>query len=297
MRPALAPLRSAVALAWLGAALAGPAPAAAQALGLGGGLAGLQPSRLCRPAIDLAERRYGIPGQLLQAIGRVESGRRDPASGEVSPWPWTVNAEGQGAYFDTKQQAIAAVNALRARGVTSMDVGCMQVNLMHHPNAFASLEQAFDPAANADYAARFLRKLFDQTGGWPKATAWYHSATAERGEDYQQKVMAVWPEEQKRPAAGGPAALAAAWGATMPRGLAAGGQAILGRQETGRIIPLPAAAMAGGAGGTAPGRGLDAYRAAPVTWAYQPPMPVPPAPPGPQAQGAAARQPWFFMRR
>ena len=41
----------------------------------------------------------------------------------------------------------------------------MQVNLMHHPNAFADLDEAFDPAANARYAVTFLSALYQQTQG------------------------------------------------------------------------------------------------------------------------------------
>ncbi len=68
-----------------------------------------------------------------------------------------------------RPQAVAAVRAMQARGIQSIDVGCGQINLMHHPDAFASLEQAFDPQANAVYAARFLKELFAQTGDWNKA--------------------------------------------------------------------------------------------------------------------------------
>ena len=44
-----------------------------------------------------------------------------------------MNAEGVGTYYPSKAAAIAAVEALQARGVQSADVGCMQVNLLHHP--------------------------------------------------------------------------------------------------------------------------------------------------------------------
>lgn len=263
---------------------------AGSALAQAGFLTGLPSGRLCRPAIETAERRHGLPSRLLAAIGRVESGRPDPASGQVAPWPWTINAEGQGAFFDSKPQAIAAVRSLQARGVRSIDVGCMQVNLMHHPDAFTSLEQAFDPVANADYAARFLRRLFDQAGAWPTAAGRYHSATAELGAEYQRKVMAVWPEEQKR-AAEGPAMLAQAWGATLPQG----GHPILGRQVVARLLPLPS----NGADGPQAGRGLDAYRAMPVTWTYQRPLPVPPTVPGPDGKRLIAPSvtPFGFLRR
>ena len=150
----------------------------------------------------------------------MESGRRDPVTGAVHPWPWTVNAEGQGYFYDTKAEAVAAVRAMQARGIRSIDVGCGQINLMHHPDAFPSLEQAFDPQANAAYAARFLKELFAQTGDWNKATALYHSATPELGAEYQRKVLAVWPEEQRLAGLVGATPLAQAWGATHRRATA-----------------------------------------------------------------------------
>jgi hypothetical protein len=124
----------------------------------------------------------------------VESGRADPVSGRAVPWPWTINAEGAGRYFETKEAAVAATRALLASGVRSVDVGCGQVNLMHHPAAFATLDAAFDPASNAGYAARFLRSLRGSTGSWPYAAAAYHSQTPELGHAYAQRVKAAWPD-------------------------------------------------------------------------------------------------------
>jgi hypothetical protein len=159
---------------------------------------GAQPGMLCRAAVHAAERGTPIPPRLLAAIARVESGRPDPRTGEIQPWPWTVNAEGQSMVFASKADAVAAVRKLETFGMRSIDVGCMQVNLMHHPEAFASLELAFDPQANASYAARFLMQLFERTGAWPAATAHYHSATPDLGADYGRKVAAVWPDEKRR---------------------------------------------------------------------------------------------------
>lgn len=161
-------------------------------------MTGASPGEQCRIAITAAERGHGVPPQLLASIGRVESGRRDPGTGAWGAWPWTINAEGLGSWFETKAEAIQAVQSLHARGVRSIDVGCMQVNLMHHPNAFPNLDMAFEPAVNADYAARFLIELHDQTGDWTKATADYHSADPAEGGPYAAKVISVWPEEQRK---------------------------------------------------------------------------------------------------
>ena len=132
------------------------APPAIAARGVG---PATDPGQLCRQAILLAEREHRLPAALLHAIARVETGRPDPRTGAAVSWPWTINAEGQGRFFNTKDEAVAAARALQARGVSVIDVGCLQVNLHHHPRAFASLDEAFDPVANARYAGLFLTRL------------------------------------------------------------------------------------------------------------------------------------------
>jgi hypothetical protein len=118
--------------------------------------------------------------------------------GRVRPWPWTINAQGEGQFFATQQQAVAAVKALQARGVRSIDVGCLQVNLMYHPDAFATLEDAFDPRANAAYAGRFLNALFADGKDWARAIAAYHSETPALGDAYRVLVMARWQDGELR---------------------------------------------------------------------------------------------------
>lgn len=149
-----------------------------------------QPAATCADAAVAAERSWGLPSDLLGAVGRVESGRLDPA-GRLAAWPWTVNADGLGYVFASVAEAAAAVRMLQARGARFIDVGCFQVDLFYHPDAFASVEQAFDPVANADYAARFLAELRARTGSWAAAVAGYHSL-GPAGEGYRQKVMAQW---------------------------------------------------------------------------------------------------------
>jgi hypothetical protein len=228
---------------------------------------GFSEGHLCRAAIAEAERGANLPRGLLQAIGRVESGRRDPETGQFAPWPWTINAEGEGKYFPTREAAIAHVRQLQARGVRIIDVGCMQVNLHHHPNAFASLEQAFDPLINARYAARFLTELNGGRADWRQAAGHYHSQTPERAGPYREKVLAAWEQEARNAGDSSAEALALArlrggWGSVALA--SAGGISLSNRAERAQIIPLAGAAGGGLAGGGSPGRGLDAYRSAPI---------------------------------
>jgi hypothetical protein len=152
-----------------------------------GALAEEAPWTACARAIAAAERGAGIPTGLLLAIARVESGRPAPQGG-VAPWPWAMNAAGTPIYAETRTAALAELAALRARGVRSVDVGCMQVNLLHHPAAFADDAAAFDPVANVAYAVRFLRELHGRTGNWAEAIAQYHSQEPGRGLSYHARV-------------------------------------------------------------------------------------------------------------
>ena len=151
----------------------------------------------CQRAGLEAERKADLPPGLLHAIGIVESGRSDSITGRVAAWPWTINANGAGRVFDSLPQAVAATQALQKHGVASVDVGCFQINLQQHPTAFATLEEAFDPSANAAYAARFLLELRARTGSWESTIAAYHSATPGLGSAYRDTVLAGLTETGK----------------------------------------------------------------------------------------------------
>ena len=146
----------------------------------------------CRDQAAIAERAAGIPEGLLLAIGKRESGRFDPGAGGTLPWPWAVNREGQGRLFESRQEALAYVASAQREGSRSIDIGCFQINLKYHPMAFPSLEEAFEPARNAAYAAHFLTQLHDRDGSWELAVADYHSASPLLGVPYREAVFAAW---------------------------------------------------------------------------------------------------------
>lgn len=149
-------------------------------------------AKLCTQEFSRQEQQHGIPSQLLAAISNTESGRWNDKLGMMLPWPWTINAEGKGYYFDSKAEAIRKVRQLQRQGMKSIDIGCMQVNLKHHPDAFASIHQAFDPKHNVAYAASFLRGHYDDMRNWNKAIAAYHSKTPKYGNKYLANVQKAW---------------------------------------------------------------------------------------------------------
>lgn len=141
---------------------------------------------VCDVAAQQSAQRFDVPLEVLLAIARTESGRKTDTG--VKPWAWAINHSGQGYWFANSEQAIGYANDLLAQGVENFDVGCFQINLRWHGENFTSIENAFDPFANADYAARFLAQLFRAEGGWPQAVAAYHSRSADVGQAYLLKV-------------------------------------------------------------------------------------------------------------
>lgn len=130
------------------------------------------------------EKEEGIPKDLLKSISIKESG---------GPWPWTVGINGKGLYFKTLKEATKCV--MTALPTTkNIDIGCMQINLMHHQNAFKNLEDFFKPENNIRYAAKFLKKLRASSNSWQEAVEKYHSANQIFNQPYKNKVFNIWKD-------------------------------------------------------------------------------------------------------
>lgn len=137
------------------------------------------------------EQKLKLPEDTLYAIGLHETSKIHSVYKNPIAWPWTVNYKGKGHYFSTKREAMAFVKSKIRAGENNMDVGCMQVNLKHHPNAFSSIDQAFTPRYNVAYGANFLVRKYKSLGSWGSAIAHYHSSHPARGEKYKNKVLYI----------------------------------------------------------------------------------------------------------
>jgi hypothetical protein len=146
-------------------------------------------SDLCEAAAFRAAAAENVPLDVLRAIALAETGGGRGGGGK--PWPWTTNVEGVGAWHATRADALAHIAKRHAEGARSYDVGCFQINRRWHGSAFDSLEEMFDPDANALYAARFLKSLKQETGDWTRAAGWYHSRTPELAAKYRGRVQTI----------------------------------------------------------------------------------------------------------
>ncbi len=144
---------------------------------------------ICDHAAQVAASETGVPLSVLRSITRTETGRiRD---GALQPWPWTVNMEGAGKWFETEDAARTYVFKNFKRGARSFDVGCFQINYKWHHQAFHSIDEMFDPVANARYAAQFLTRLHNETGNWSKAAGAYHSRTPVYAKKYRARFDGI----------------------------------------------------------------------------------------------------------
>lgn len=146
-------------------------------------------SYICDQIAEVAAARSGVPVSVLKAISLTETGRK--SGGDFRPWPWTVNMEGKGVWFETEDQARAFVFKNFKRGARSFDIGCFQINYKWHHQNFSSLEEMFDPLANGIYAAKFLAELYAEKGNWEDAAGAYHSRTPENADRYKRRFAAL----------------------------------------------------------------------------------------------------------
>jgi hypothetical protein len=147
-------------------------------------------SSKCSNIFSYFEKRYNIPKDTLHSISLRETQKAHSKHKIAIVWPWTitVNPTGKGYHFKSKNEAIKFAKAQLATGKGSIDVGCMQINLKHHPDAFNSIEQAFSPRSNVAYGAKFLKEKYTQHGKWKSAIGSYHSSSPDRAEAYHAMV-------------------------------------------------------------------------------------------------------------
>lgn len=119
-------------------------------------------ARPCEREMARAAQQHGIPLGILYAVGLTETGRRGAL------YPYALGADGQTVFAKDMSDAIANFEAMRAKGIKLIDLGCMQINHYYHGDKFASVQAMFDPAKNVEYAARFLKELKqrEEAGQW-----------------------------------------------------------------------------------------------------------------------------------
>lgn len=142
--------------------------------------------------------QYGVPVEVFFSIALQESGKS--GQDKFLPWPWTLNIDEKGYYFDTREEAEMALltameHAQRKGRVGRVAVGIGQIYMPSHISQFVSPLQALDPTENLNYAAKllaehYIKTLSEGSPDWWVAVGRYHSPSNKKlANAYQQLVL------------------------------------------------------------------------------------------------------------
>ena len=142
---------------------------------------------------------YDLPPEVLYAVALAESARQVDSTGNVRPWPWTLNVQGKGHFFASRQEAEAALQAHFDAGRRLIDIGLMQVNWRYHRQRLGSPQLALDPYHNLRVAAEILRDCHQRRQDWWAAVGCYHAPNSpQRAARYRARVRAHWRRVTRR---------------------------------------------------------------------------------------------------
>ena len=139
------------------------------------------------PAYRNAVRQTGLPAEIPYAIALTES-RRSLGDNRERPWPWTLNIQGKGFFFPTREAALAKLKAVLAAGIRNVDIGLLQINWRAHHDRLKTPENALDPYANLQAGIAILFDEIRATGDLWRAIGQYHSHTPARSARYAARV-------------------------------------------------------------------------------------------------------------
>lgn len=131
----------------------------------------LNNQRNCRDLILEAEKRNNIPTGLLLAVAMTESGMKG------QPNPLALNIAGRSYFGDSIENVARIVQSNLNRGIKSIDVGCMQINLKYHGNRFPSFHSLLNNDTNVAYGAWYLSSNASKRGSWFEGVMDYHNKT------------------------------------------------------------------------------------------------------------------------
>ncbi|MEM6890561.1 MAG: transglycosylase SLT domain-containing protein [Pseudomonadota bacterium] len=146
----------------------------------------------CDLASRFASQKTGVPLDVLLAVARTETGRS--VDEQFLPWPWAINVNGAGFWFESKSDAVDFAQKQLDSGLTNIDLGCFQINLRWHSNQFSSIKEMLDPLTNALYAADYLKRMFELRKDWLSAVGAYHSKTPAHAENYIFRYSKVYTD-------------------------------------------------------------------------------------------------------
>ncbi len=131
------------------------------------------PSAFAVPPLyqEVAEQ-HNVPSKVLYSLALTESQVR-LQSGDIRPWPWTLNVKGKPYFYDSRAKACEALTQFLTK-TQSVDIGLTQHNWYWQKSFFDSPCAAFEPKDNLHHAAKILQEGKRKHGDWIKAAGHFH---------------------------------------------------------------------------------------------------------------------------
>lgn len=142
--------------------------------------------------LDRAAAETGLDREIIRAIAFEESQRVDPGNDQTRPWPWTLNVQGQGIYYQSRAEAALALRDFQERGITNIDIGAFQINLRWNGDLARKPEDLLDPRVNLWAFAQVIRECISRVGkALPAVLSCYHTGQAgnAQGRRYASRVL------------------------------------------------------------------------------------------------------------
>jgi soluble lytic murein transglycosylase-like protein len=134
----------------------------------------------------------GVPPAVVFGVALQESRRLfgTPFGKRALPWPWTLNVAGTPYRFATRAEAEVALRRFLGQGISTIDIGPMQVNWRYNKKRLLTEQAALDPYWNLRVGAAILRDHFQSTNNWFAAVGRYHApANPVRAAHYARSVF------------------------------------------------------------------------------------------------------------
>lgn len=139
-------------------------------------------------------RYSGVPKEILYAVALTESSRK--VENTFLPWPWTLNIEGTGMYFESKAEMIDSIGSAMFEGKRSIDIGALQINLKYHHHRFNEVSDMAIPEENLNVASEILlEQYFKCELDWWCAVGRYHSPGNKKRADAYSSRVRKWFEK------------------------------------------------------------------------------------------------------
>ena len=139
----------------------------------------------------VAEQR-GLDPYVLYAVALVESAK--VSKRVAKPWPWALNRQGHPFIPPSVAEAKAILGGSLAKGVRSIDVGLMQVNVRWQGHRVRQPEDLLDPETNLKVGADVLADAIGSApGDLILGIGRYHAGFRDEARAYRygRRVLAV----------------------------------------------------------------------------------------------------------